>query len=183
MIYDSKEDPNWPTLLSGLKRSRNLLLVDPGSTHSGVCFMEDGVMKTAYKAANYVVEDHINRAFDQNSIFVIEGMMGRMGGKHIYQTCYQIGRFLKLAEQRGFICLMVYRPEVKTYWLKGKKGGDKEVRNALVEYYGGYTQVPTKKGSKKAFKLVVPKELATVTADAWSALAIAHYVNRKLIGG
>jgi hypothetical protein len=80
-------------------------------------------------------------------------------GQDIFETCVWIGRFM---EQWGpWMTHWVYRMQVKMHVCHHSRATDAAVRAALIDRFG-------KPGTKKN-----PGKTYGITADMWSALAIA----------
>lgn len=168
----------------------SILAIDPGPKGSGFAIFLDGVLVKSGKKENNELRHSMNSLYWGEKIagldlfrptaIAIEGMKVPRADRHVFETCYEIGRFIEIGEARlGAEMNMVFRHEVKKHWLGTVKGGDKEIRDAIVKHYGGYDRVKTQKGALNPFKLVPPPALAGVTGDAWSAVAIGLYAYRK----
>lgn len=170
----TQKRPDWLKILS----------IDPGPVNSGFAVFLDGSLQQAGKASNVDLRSLIRCLATEPSrmVVVIEGMRNPHADEQTFKTCYEIGRFVEKAETIGVSTVLVYRHEIKKHWLGTVKGGDKEIREALVEHYGGWVQVPTKtKNARNPFRNEPPAALKDVKADAWSALAIGLYAYRKHI--
>lgn len=163
---------------------RNVFAVDPGTTASGFAEFRDGVLERTGKMSNIDLRAQIAAAARAGliDVLIIEGMRNPRADEMTFKTCYEIGRFIERTEALGVSTVMVYRHEIKKHWLGTNQGGDKEIREALVEHYGGWVKVPTKtKNARNPFRNEPPEALKDVKADAWSALAIGLYAYRRHI--
>ena len=160
----------------------NIYAIDPGNKESGFAHIRDGSLVRCGKFLNEDLRQQlfleIGCCSETEDVVIIEGMKayGRAGAD-VFETCYEIGKFIDRVQTRTSApMLMVYRNEVKQEWLGTSRGSDADIRNALIEHYGGYREVPKKKGGTKK---EVPEALAGVKADAWSALAIGLLAYRR----
>lgn len=84
-------------------------------------------------------------------------------GREVFDTCLWIGRFI---EAWGRPHMLVYRRDVKMHLCGNSAAKDANVRQALIDRFGPGKAAAI--GTKKQ-----PGPLYGVTADVWSALAIA----------
>lgn len=83
-------------------------------------------------------------------------------GREVFETCVWIGRFV---QAWGGPHALVYRREVKSHLCHDSKAKDGNIRQALIDRFGGKDKAI---GLKKT-----PGPLYGVKEDVWSALAIA----------
>lgn len=83
-------------------------------------------------------------------------------GREVFETCVWIGRFI---EAWGGPYTLVYRKDVKLHLCGQPRAKDSNIRQALIDRYGGKDRAVGKKAT--------PGPLYGVSADVWSALAIA----------
>ncbi len=91
---------------------------------------------------------------------------GMAVGRDIFETVYWIGRFSQAAESAGCVVRRVYRADIKLHLCNARNAKDTNVRQALMDRYGGSKEVAV--GTKKA-----PGPLYGVSRHVWSALAVA----------
>ncbi len=84
-------------------------------------------------------------------------------GREVFETCVWIGRFAQKLDYKPVH--LVYRRDVKLHLCSNARAKDGNIRQALIDRYGGKEKAI---GTKKA-----PGPLYGVAADVWSALAIA----------
>lgn len=84
-------------------------------------------------------------------------------GREVFDTCVWVGRYV---QAWGGPYTLVYRREVKMHLCGNNAAKDANVRQALIDRFGPGKQAAI--GTKKQ-----PGPLYGVTADVWSALAIA----------
>ncbi len=143
-----------------------LLSIDPGPTESAWVKYSSGKLLGFGKWENKrLLEDIWNKAFgaDQIAMETIKAY-GMAVGETTFETCRWEGKF-ELAAQ-GMPVRRIRRLDVKLHICKSPKANDTTIRQALIDRYG-----PSKEkaiGSKKS-----PGPLFGISADVWSALAIA----------
>lgn len=158
-----------------------VLAVDPGNIHSGWILWDqetatilDMCRKPKGKELNVDVLNIISRICDSDvpvraagieriAIYSRPGMGGGGGGvmHTVTDTCIWIGRFVERLSFYRVPVILPFRKTIMSYLCQSAKGGDAEVKAALVELYGG-------KGTKKN-----PGRLYGIAGDTWSALAVA----------
>jgi hypothetical protein len=146
-----------------------IIAVDPGSEESALVRYAEmaGRVLRATKRPNLEILAELSRPCDEYAerALVIESFEPR--GQPLYRqlidTAIWVGRF--------FQCWHDYHPPVllsretiKRHLLGTSRGGDANVRAALVDRFGGIAA----KGTKKA-----PGPLHGIKGDCWAALAIA----------
>jgi hypothetical protein len=94
---------------------------------------------------------------------------GMTVGKTVFETCVWIGRFIEAwGADRS---TLVYRREVKMHLCGNIRAKDSNIRQALIDLYGGDRS--TAVGTKRS-----PGPLYGVRKDIWAALGVAvTYVN------
>lgn len=99
----------------------------------------------------------------------IEGIAcyGMPVGKETFETCIWIGRFIESWEGRfgRRPHHLVYRQEVKMHLCKNTRAKDANIRQALIDLYGGSKEKAI--GKKKS-----PGPLYGIASHEWSALAV-----------
>jgi hypothetical protein len=83
-------------------------------------------------------------------------------GREVFETCVWIGRF---AQAWGGELALVYRRDVKLHLCGSMKAKDGNIRQALIDRWGGKDRAIGRKAT--------PGPLHGISADVWSALAIA----------
>jgi len=87
---------------------------------------------------------------------------GMSVGAEVFETCVWVGRFMQTFGASRTV--RVYRNQVKLHLCGQVRAKDGNVRQALIDRYGG----PTAVGTKKA-----PGILYGISNDVWQALACA----------
>ena len=83
-------------------------------------------------------------------------------GREVFETCVWIGRFMEALDRPH---VLVYRREVKLHLCGSMRAKDGNVRQALIDAFGGKDKAI---GKKKT-----PGPLYGVSGDVWAALAVA----------
>ena len=163
-----------------------ILAIDPGNMKSGYVVVEhDGEeirrVLEAGKIENPAVTDMLDRKLYANCIDVAIEMVQGMGqtvGQEVFDTCVWIGRFWEIALFAGVGIMdrkKIYRREEKLYLCGQLSAKDKNIRQALIDRYGG---VGTKK--EPGFFYVNGTKFAK---DMWAAMAVAVTYFDKYIRG
>jgi hypothetical protein len=84
-------------------------------------------------------------------------------GREVFETCLWIGRFMQRLD--WLPCHLIYRKDVKLHLCGQPRAKDGNIRQALIDRWGGKDKAIGRKAS--------PGPLYGVSADVWSALAIA----------
>jgi hypothetical protein len=146
-----------------------VLAIDPGPTHSAILGLDTTTGRVlpdfGYMENGDVVDVLRGLArSDLTGCIVIEKIegMGMAVGAETFETVYWSGRFAEAA--RPLTVERVTRRAVKLHLCGSMRAKDANVRQALIDRYGGATA----KGTKKK-----PGPLYGVSGDVWSALAVA----------
>ncbi len=174
-----------------------ILAIDPGPTESGWVKMDEnyrvigsGVM------ANEDMLGHVCGAalFDDAPRLVIEQIasFGMAVGAETFDTCVWTGRFMQVcATETGSdkAITRIPRVPIKVHLCGTAKAKDPNVRQALIDRYGGSDAIRKHRPAKRNRKgevtspEVEPGALAGVSAHAWAALAVAVvYLDRVKAG-
>jgi len=153
-----------------------VLAIDPGTTQSAFTFYDPRQHRLLEfgKIDNEELLDKLQIFRQFTKYLAIEGMQnyGSAVGKTTFDTCIMIGRYLQEWERRDGETKIIYRRQVKAFITPGIKSNDSKIRTALI----GMFEVTGKdsKGSPSSIGVKrSPGPLYGVTADCWSALAIA----------
>jgi hypothetical protein len=144
--------------------SRNLLAIDPGNTESAYVILDGSRLIEFAKVENDVLLARLpffRDAADELAIEMIASY-GMAVGREVFDTCVWIGRFIQ-AWDRPFT--RVYRKDVKLHLCGQPRAKDGNIRQALIDKYGGKDAAIGKKAT--------PGPLYGVSADVWAALAVA----------
>jgi hypothetical protein len=140
-----------------------LLAIDPGTTHSGWVFMRDGRPVECGISDNGEVLDMLRNCVDPVAIERFEAR-GMPVGDESVETVLWTGRFIQAAIRCRWTRL-VKRSAVKSYLCGTQKAKDSNVRQALIDRWGGKAAAI---GNIKA-----PGPLYAVKSHAWQALGVA----------
>jgi hypothetical protein len=144
-----------------------ILAIDPGNTESAYVLWRDGKPVAHATLPNDELLANLYRWKLDRLECVIE-MIGHYGtgmpaGKDVFDTCVWIGRFIEaFGEER---CSRILRPTVKAHICGSAKAKDPNVRQAIIDKFGGKEAAIGKKAT--------PGPLYGVSGDAWAALAVA----------
>jgi hypothetical protein len=145
-----------------------ILAIDPGPTESAFVHLRDGEIVDKGKAVNDDLIDFLRDTFVD--VLVIEKIAsyGMPVGEEVFETVYWSGRFAQLAMLDETVIERIPRLKVKLHLCKSPKANDSNIRQALIDRYGGIQA--TKKGGA----------LHGVSKDIWAALAVGlTYLDTK----
>lgn len=142
-----------------------LLAIDPGTTHSGWVLMDGSRVVASGVSPNRDLLADLHLRFPEPATAAIEmiASYGMAVGREVFETCLWVGRFLEAAGEHRV--RLVYRQEVKMHLCKSPRAKDANIRQALIDLYGG-----------KAEAIGTVKKqgpLYGVKSHAWAALAVA----------
>jgi len=147
-----------------------ILAIDPGPELSAYVLYDSDIKKPVswQKAEN----DSISRVIVTPSLadeFVCEmiASYGMSVGASVFTTCVWIGRFVQRWEGKYPTTphRLVYRKDVKMHLCGDPRAKDANIRQAIIDLYGGKEKAIGKKAS--------PGPLFGISGDVWSALAVA----------
>jgi hypothetical protein len=158
-----------------------ILAIDPGTTQSGWCVYRDGKVVDSGVLDNPGMLERIRSAatWDPRIHLAVE-MIASQGlpvGASTFRTVWWIGRFAEAwMAVSGRLPVEVYRRDVKLHLCGHVRAKDKNIRQALIDRYGG-------EGGKDAAigKKASPGPLFGVSSHAWSALAVAVTAHETMI--
>lgn len=144
-----------------------ILAIDPGTDKSAV-ITYDSACRVVYTHDIIDNEDFVDwlrmdarhKDVDHLAIEMIANL-GMPVGREVFQTCVWIGRFIE-AWQGPYD--YVYRMDVKDHLCGSRKAKDANIRQALLDKFGGKDALGTKKK---------PGPLYGIKSHLWSALAVA----------
>lgn len=99
-------------------------------------------------------------------VIVIENIQcfGMPVGAEVFETAKAIGRFLERAKNRNIPVVQIGRREIKLHFCNSTKAKDSNIRQVILDRFGGKEKAIGKKKS--------PGVLYGVKKDLWSALAL-----------
>jgi hypothetical protein len=142
----------------------SIMAIDPGPTQSAYVVLDLGYVVEASILPNDLILDVIeNHGSEEGAQLAVEmvASYGMAVGKEVFETVYWIGRF---CQRWGDDHHRVYRKDVKLHLCNSMKAKDANIRQALLDRFGGKAAIGTKKQ---------PGPLYGVKADIWAALAVA----------
>lgn len=143
--------------------NRPLLSIDPGPIQSGWCILQDGAVTNCGVSDNSDMLASVYLWHGQLAIECVQSF-GMAVGKEVFDTCIWIGRLIQ-AYKYPELVHRVYRKDVKLHLCGSPRAKDANVRQALIDLYGGKEAAIGRKSS--------PGPLHGVKSHAWSALAVA----------
>lgn len=138
-----------------------LLAIDPGPTESAWMMLEDGEPDAWAKEPNDMVKWRVgDGGYDALAIELVQSF-GMAVGAETFETVLWAGRFIERAEADLH---RVYRSEVKLHLCHNMRAKDANIRQALIDRFGGKEAAIGRKANKGP--------LYGITKDCWSALAV-----------
>jgi hypothetical protein len=144
-----------------------LLAIDPGPTESAIVFYNPDGKRPAWweKVPNVEILDHLDFARDRTLAIETLACYGMAVGAETFETAYWIGRFIEHWAYTGVEPRRVLRRDVKLHICGDTRAKDANVRQALIDRYGGKAKAVGLKAT--------PGPLYGMTGDCWAALAVA----------
>lgn len=166
-----------------------VIAIDPGNTHSGIVGLRlvghpgddlcDRVDITSKgKLPNDEVQEQVGAAVSAGEVdrVVIEMIQsyGMAVGKHVFETCVEIGRFIETVHQcdSAIEAELVFRKDVKIHHCMSAMASDANIVTSLVDKYGDREQHGKhSKGTNKD-----PGYFHGFAKDIWQAFALGSMV-------
>ena len=151
-----------------------LIAIDPGTDVSGLVVMEGRkvVRSGTYPNREVLLELRAGPWAETVACEMVAHYGSGMAvGREVFETVEWIGRFLEAWESRGGVFVRVYRLDVKLHLCGSAKAKDGNIRQALLDLYGGKDLAVGKKKS--------PGPLYGVSGHAWQALAVGITVQER----
>lgn len=148
-------------------RPTHLLAIDPGPEYSALLAYntELQVPWRWEKLSNRVCWPSWAWVADQVAIEFVASY-GMSVGAEVFETAYWAGRFAeRWTHQHATVPQLVYRADVKLHLCHSKRAKDTNVRQALIDRYGGKEKAIGRKAT--------PGVLYGLTGDCWAALGVA----------
>lgn len=140
-----------------------IIAIDPGPTESAYVVWNGYSIRGSGKVPNAEmlrICGALNAPEDlDRCVIEMIACYGMAVGAEVFETCVWIGRFMEAFGAHR--CDRITRGEVKVHVCNSKKAKDANVRQALIDRFGGPSSI--KKGG----------ELYKVAGDVWAALALA----------
>lgn len=152
-----------------------ILALDPGTYATGhVTIVGGEIVGFGIQENDALVGKIAAYAPRAGDVLVVEmiASYGMAVGRDVFETCVWIGRFVQA--WRG-TSARVYRREVKQHLCASARGKDANVRQAIIDLYGG-------RGAAIGTKYA-PGPLHGISSHVWSALAVAiTYLDTQVDG-
>lgn len=150
-----------------------ILAIDPGDQLSAFVVYDGKRPVDHGKVPNVEMRSRVG--LGNYHVLVVEmiASYGMPVGAEVFETCVQIGRLQEIAESSGLPWHLVYRREVKLHMCGQARAKDSNVRQALIDKYGGKAKAIGRKSS--------PGPLYGLKADEWQALAVAVTYSESVV--
>ncbi len=141
-----------------------ILAIDPGTTESAFVIYDGTRLVEFGKIENQPLLERIphHRALCSHLAIEMIASYGMPVGREVFETCVWIGRFV---QAWGGPYSSVYRKDVKLHLCGSPKAKDGNIRQALIDRWGGKERAIGKKAT--------PGPLYGVSSDVWAAVAVA----------
>lgn len=138
-----------------------LLAIDPGTVQSAAVWLNgDTILNVGIYPNEQLLEFIATESVPTHLAIEMVASYGMPVGKEVFETVLWIGRFI---ERFNGPHTKVYRKDVKLHLCGSVRAKDGNIRQALLDRFGGKDAVGTKKA---------PGPLYGVSKDMWSALAV-----------
>lgn len=137
--------------------------IDPGTTHSGWVLFQNGGPTDSGVCENKEVFSLLAIFETQPIAIEMIASYGMAVGAEVFETCLWIGRFMQAAGPERV--RLVYRRDVKLHLCNSAKAKDANIRQALIDKWGGKAAAIGKAKS--------PGPLYGIKSHAWAALGVA----------
>jgi hypothetical protein len=161
-----------------------ILAIDPGPEQSAYV-LYDADNRDVHRSGKLDNKPMLRRLeefkaydIDRKHVLVVEmiASYGMPVGREVFETCVWIGRYIEAWRSNGLDVDLpydtLYRSIVKHHLCGSMRAKDGNVRQALIDAFGGKEKAIGKKAT--------PGPLYGVSGDVWAALAVAvTYANRQ----
>lgn len=145
-----------------------VLAIDPGTTESQYLIWDGSFVVEHRLMPNAELLGHLEHGYQWDESTACIEMVASYGmavGREVFETVYWIGRIDETLRRAGLIPVRMYRQEVKLHLCHSARAKDANIRQALIDRFGGKDKAI---GKKKT-----PGPLYGISAHAWAALALA----------
>lgn len=144
----------------------NILAIDPGPVRSAWVWMHAGEIGAFDCQPNAQVLRHLEKP-RHGEVLALEmiASYGMSVGAEVFETCVWIGQFLREWERQDGKAERIFRREVKLHLCGQARAKDGNIRQALIDRYGGKESAIGRKAT--------PGPLYGMSGDVWAALAVA----------
>lgn len=144
-----------------------ILAIDPGSEQSAWLLLEAGLPHAFGIHGNDELVSRLRLPLQEVADIVVVEQIESYGmavGREVFATVWWAGRFAEAADRGGTPTATLPRRAVKLELCGNSRAKDGNIRQALIDRYGGSAAVGRK---------ATPGPLYGISKDVWSALAIA----------
>lgn len=152
-----------------------ILAIDPGPAESAFVLYDEHNRKVSdfWKEDNGLVLRRVEKlernGYATSLVIEMIASYGMPVGREVFETCVWIGRFVQAWRRRhsnGYENShdFMYRSQVKNHLCGSMRAKDSNVRQALIDAFGGSKAIGTKKQ---------PGPLYGIKGDMWQALGVA----------
>lgn len=142
-----------------------ILAIDPGPTESAILALDDGRLVSHVDiSSNEDILKYLIVRCEEPLVIEKIASMGMAVGAEVFETCYWSGRFAQAYDPSGELIHRITRVEVKTHICGTPRAKDGNVRQAIIDRFGGMATAVGKKRS--------PGPLYRIKSHAWAALAV-----------
>ena len=140
-----------------------ILGIDPGNEKSAYVLWDGERVRDRNTVKNESILALSKSWTSEKSAVGIEmiSSYGMPVGREVFETCVWIGRFIQAMGEVS----MIYRHEIKSHFCHSQRAKDGNIRQALIDRFGGKDKAIGKKKS--------PGPLYGIKGDQWAALAVA----------
>ncbi len=144
-----------------------ILAIDPGPSESAYVLWDGSRIVRYSKVVNELLCDGIMTNCVEADEMVIEKIAsyGMAVGEEVFETVYWSGRFTQAFYAHLKPVFWITRGEVKMHLCQSMRAKDANIRQAIIDRFGGKDRAIGKKAT--------PGPLFGVSGDVWSALAVA----------
>lgn len=145
-----------------------ILSIDPGCLESQYLLLSGNSVLGHGHMPNEELLAKLPEMLKANVVSVcIEGVqgMGMIVGQEVFDTALWVGRYFQACVHCGHVPKIIYRRQVKLNICGDSRAKDPNIRQALLDRFGGKEAAIGKKAAKGP--------LYGVSSHAWSALALA----------
>ena len=146
----------------------SLIAIDPGTHESQLIIWREGRINSNLYEDNATILGRLRRAdYEPYTWAVIESVAsyGMPVGAEVFDTCYWGGRMYQALIDQDIMVRLVPRMAVKTHLCHSAKAKDANIRQALIDRFGGKDKAIGNKAN--------PGVLYGVKSHGWAALALA----------
>lgn len=142
-----------------------IFAIDPGPVESAYARMIGNSFDIGDKLPNNVLLKRLDKEpyIADRIVFEMIACYGMPVGAEVFDTCVWIGRFMQACGNTPTD--RITRNQVKNHLCHSSKAKDSNIRQALIDRFGGKEKAIGKKASQGP--------LYSVSGDVWAALAVA----------